>query len=116
MKVASTIIQSEKGWVCLDCGENIQEQKLALKQLLNLCGSGQTRVLCLTNGKQPATRKSINVDGDITKIYAEAKKAVAKEQAEKAKALKKLAGEVAKAEADVKEKRKAVSDKVNKRA
>ena len=116
MKVATTIVKTKDGWKCLACGENIQEQRLALKQLLNLCGSGESRVICLTNGKQPAARKSIKIDGDIVKIYAEAQKAVAKDQAEKAKVLKKVEADADKAAAEIKKARKAVSDKVNKRA
>ena len=85
MKIASTIING----VCVDCGDDLQAQKAAVKQLLTDNGSGSDRAYVLYSSKQPCTRKRIDLSKceDIQKAYDAAKKKAAKAVGGREKAL-----------------------------
>lgn len=97
MKLAATMIDG----VCVDCGENLQEQKAAVKSLLSDLGNGTGRAYVLYSSSRPAVRKRLALpkDCDVQKLYDEAKVKVGKaneaarkkQAAENKKAVAKLA-------------------------
>jgi hypothetical protein len=110
MKIAATIIKG----VCVDAGENLQEQKAAVKALVDKYGAGDDKVFVLYSSQRPAVRKRLALpkDSDPSKLYAEGVDAAKKEDAAKKKAAldaEKKAAEELKA---YKAKRKANSEAV----
>lgn len=109
MKLAATIIDG----VCVDSGENLQEQKTAVKAIMTKYGSGNVRAYVLYSSQRPAMRKRIDLpEGkDIQKIYNEAK-TDAKQADVKAKKLRDDAER--KAVADAKKSKKLRAEKSKK--
>jgi len=69
MKIACTVIDG----VPVDCGENLQEQKSAVKALAAKYGSGERKLYVIYSSQSPAVRKTIALPVDMTpeKAYAE---------------------------------------------
>ena len=86
MKIAATIIDGK----CVDCGENLQEQKSAVKALVGKYGAGDDKVYVLYSSQRPAVRKRIKLpkDVDADKLYAEGVSLAKKEDDARKKAAK----------------------------
>jgi hypothetical protein len=76
MKLATTVING----VCVDCGDNLQEQKAAVKSLMADLGNGRGTAHVLYSSQRAAVRKRMAIpkDADVQKLYDEAKVKVGK--------------------------------------
>ena len=103
MKFAATIIKG----VAVDCGTNLQEQKAAIRGLLDKYGAGNDKVYVLYSSQRPAVRKRIALpEGDAEKIYAEGVKLANELDAKRKKDVAELKKSL-KAEKDAAKKRRA---------
>ena len=108
MKIAATIIKGK----CVDAGENLQEQKEAVRALVDKYGPGDDGVYILYSSQRPAVRKRIALpeDGDADKLYAEGAEIAKQADAARKKAAKAAEKQaIADAEA-LRKKRKARSE------
>lgn len=108
MKLAATIIKGK----CVDSGENLQEQKSAIRALVDKYGPGDDRVYILYSSQRPAARKRINLpEGcDAEKVYEEGKAEAKKIEAARKAALAKEEALIRKQKAAAQKARKARRD------
>ena len=69
MKIAVTVIDGKP----VDCGENLQEQKSAVKALVGKYGPGLRKMYVIYSSQSPAMRKKVDLPKDLTpeEAYAE---------------------------------------------
>lgn len=93
MKLAATLIDG----VCVDCGDNLHEQKTSVRAIMSKYGKGETSVHILYSSQAPAMRKSIAIPktANPVEVYEAARKEAKKVDADKKKALEKEASAAA---------------------
>ena len=110
MKIAASVIDG----VCVDCGTNLQQQKAAIKELVNKYGAGDDKVYVLYSSQRPAVRKRIALPkgADPQKLYDEGVKLAKKEDEDRKKAEKAEAEKAAKELAEYKKAKKIRSEAI----
>ena len=109
MKIACTVIDGKP----VDCGENLQEQKSAVKALAAKYGPGMRKLYVLYSSQAPAVRKKVALPDGLApdKAYAEGVAEARKIDAARKKAATAASKEREKAQAEIEKRRAARREK-----